>query len=136
MKILLCSLIGDDVFSSTKHFYNGQISTNFQLHTRKLNVCAQINYWARSKKCSSKTGQGGLCLGCNEMCICSVLKVVLLQILFEYCMQGVKARTLGRLNERNFGYDWLVLISIFGLCFMSVGLMKSNCYSFNIFFFG
>ena len=115
MKILLCSLIGHDVFSSTKHFYNGQISTNFQLHTRKLNVCAQINYWARSKKCSSKTGQGGLCLGCNEMCICSVLKVVLLQILFEYCMQGVKARMLGRQYERQ--NEMMQMVDIYLLSF-------------------
>ena len=43
--------------------------------------------------------------------------------------QGVKARTLGRQNERNFCYARLALTSIFGLCFMSVCLIKSNCYS-------
>ena len=43
--------------------------------------------------------------------------------------QGVKARTLGRQNERNFCYDRLALTSIFGLCFMWVCLIKSNCYS-------
>ena len=40
--------------------------------------------------------------------------------------QGVKARTFGRQNERNFCYDLLALTSIFGLCFMSVCLMKLN----------
>ena len=43
--------------------------------------------------------------------------------------QGVKARTLGRQNERNFCYESLALNSIFGFCFMSVCLIKSNCYS-------
>ena len=42
---------------------------------------------------------------------------------------GVKDRTLGRQNKRNFCYESLALTSIFGLCFMSVCLMKSNCYS-------
>ena len=36
---------------------------------------------------------------------------------------------LGRQNERNFCYDRLALTSIFGLCFMWVYLIKSNCYS-------
>ena len=44
--------------------------------------------------------------------------------------QGVKAKLLGRQNEKNFCYDMLALTSIFGLCFMSVCLIKSNCYSF------
>ena len=44
--------------------------------------------------------------------------------------QGVKVRTLGRQNERNFAYDRLALATIFGLCFMLVCLIKSNCYSF------
>ena len=43
--------------------------------------------------------------------------------------QRVKARTLGRQNERNFCYDRLAHTSIFGLCFMWVCLIKSNCYS-------
>ena len=43
--------------------------------------------------------------------------------------QGVKVETLGRQNERNNSYVWLVHTSIFGLCFISVCLMKSNCYS-------
>ena len=43
--------------------------------------------------------------------------------------QGVKVRTLGRQNERNFAYDRLALATIFGLCFMLVCLIKSNCYS-------
>ena len=43
--------------------------------------------------------------------------------------QGVKAKLLGRQNEKNFCYDMLALTSIFGLCFMSVYLIKSNCYS-------
>ena len=43
--------------------------------------------------------------------------------------QGVKARTLGRQNERNFCYARLALTSIFGLCFVAVCLIKSNCYS-------
>ena len=44
--------------------------------------------------------------------------------------QGVKARMLGRQNERNFCYVRLALTSIFGVCFMSVCLIKSNCYSY------
>ena len=48
--------------------------------------------------------------------------------------QGVKARMLGRQNERNFCYKRLALTSIFCLCFMSVCLIISNCYSL-IFFF-
>ena len=43
--------------------------------------------------------------------------------------QGVKARTLGKQNERNFCYDRLAHTSIFILCFMWVFLIKSNCYS-------
>ena len=43
--------------------------------------------------------------------------------------QGVKVGTLGRQNERNSRYFRLAHTSIFGLCFMSVCLMKSNCYS-------
>ena len=43
--------------------------------------------------------------------------------------RGVKARTLSRQNERNFCYDMLAVTSIFGMCFMSVCLIKSNCYS-------
>ena len=43
--------------------------------------------------------------------------------------QGVKVGTLGRQNERNSSYVRLAHTSIFGLCFMSVCLMKSNCYS-------
>ena len=45
-----------------------------------------------------------------------------------YC-QGVKVGTLGRQNERNSSYIRLAHTSIFGLCFMSVCLMKSNSYS-------
>ena len=48
----------------------------------------------------------------------------------QHWLRGVKARTLGRQNERNFCYESLALTSIFGLCFMSVCLIKSNCYSF------
>ena len=44
-------------------------------------------------------------------------------------LQGVKVGTLGRQNERNSSYVRLAHTSIFGLCFMSVCLMKSNCYS-------
>ena len=51
-----------------------------------------------------------------------------LDIYIMYFNQGVKARTLGRQNERNFCYDVLALTSIFGLFFMSVYLIKSNCY--------
>ena len=38
-------------------------------------------------------------------------------------------RILGRQNERNFCYVRMALTSIFGLCFMSVCLINSNCYS-------
>ena len=51
-------------------------------------------------------------------------------ILNKYKSQGVKVVMLGRQNERNSGYVMLAHTSIFGLCFMSVCLMKSNCYSF------
>ena len=44
-------------------------------------------------------------------------------------LQGVKVRMFCRQNESNSGYDCLALTSIFGLCFMSVCLIKSNCYS-------
>ena len=43
--------------------------------------------------------------------------------------QGGQVRTLCRQNESNFAYFWLALTSIFGLCFMPVCLIKSNCYS-------
>ena len=43
--------------------------------------------------------------------------------------QGVKVGTLGRQNERNSSYVRLAHTSLFGLCFMPVCLMKSNCYS-------
>ena len=43
--------------------------------------------------------------------------------------QGAKVRTLRRQNERKRSYVWLAHTSIFGLCFMSVCLMKLNCYS-------
>ena len=43
--------------------------------------------------------------------------------------QGAKVGILGRQNERNSSYDRLTHTSIFGLCFMSLCLMKSNCYS-------
>ena len=46
----------------------------------------------------------------------------------DWC-QGVKVGTLGGKNERNISYVKLAQTSIFGLCFMSVCLMKSNCYS-------
>ena len=48
----------------------------------------------------------------------------------ESCWQGAQVRTLCRQNERNFAYDRLALTSLFGLCFMPVWLIKSNCYSF------
>ena len=44
-------------------------------------------------------------------------------------LQGVKVGTLGRQNERNSSYVRLAHTSTFGLCFISVCLMKSNCYS-------
>ena len=43
--------------------------------------------------------------------------------------QGAKLGMLGRQNERNSSYVRMAYISIFRLCFMSVCLMKSNCYS-------
>ena len=43
--------------------------------------------------------------------------------------QGVKVGKLGRQNVRNSRYFRLAHTSIFGLCFMSVCLMKPNCYS-------
>ena len=42
---------------------------------------------------------------------------------------GGKVRTLCRQNESNLAYFWQALTSIFGLCFMSVSQIKSNCYS-------
>ena len=51
---------------------------------------------------------------------------------WQHVIQGVKVVMLGRQNERNSSYVRLGHTSIFGLCFMSVCLMKSN---FNIFFF-
>ena len=47
----------------------------------------------------------------------------------ETCLQVVKVWTLGRQNERNSYYVRLAHTSTFGLCFISVCLMKSNCYS-------
>ena len=48
----------------------------------------------------------------------------------QHCRaQGVKVGTLGRQNEKNSSYVRLAHTFIFGLCFMSVCLMKSNCYS-------
>ena len=47
----------------------------------------------------------------------------------ERALQGVKVEMLGRQNERNSSYVRLAQTSIFGLCFMTVCLMKSNCYS-------
>ena len=44
-------------------------------------------------------------------------------------LQGVKVGTLSRQNERKSSYVRLAHTSIFGLCFMSVCLLKSNCYS-------
>ena len=43
--------------------------------------------------------------------------------------QGVKVVMLGRQNERNSSYVRLAHTTISGLCFMTVFLMKSNCYS-------
>ena len=43
--------------------------------------------------------------------------------------QGAKVGLLGRQNEKNSSYVWLAHTSIFGLCFMSICVMKSNCYS-------
>ena len=47
----------------------------------------------------------------------------------EYHAQGVKVEMLGRQNERNSCRVCLAHTSIFGLCSMSVCLMKSKCYS-------
>ena len=47
----------------------------------------------------------------------------------QILIQGVKVGSLGRQNERNSSYFRLAPTSIFGLCFMSVCLIKSNCYS-------
>ena len=44
-------------------------------------------------------------------------------------MQEVNVGMLGRQNERKNNYVRLAYTSIFGLCFMPVCLMKSNCYS-------
>ena len=44
-------------------------------------------------------------------------------------MSGVNIGKLGRQNERNNNYVKLAHTSIFGLCFLSVYLMKSNCYT-------
>ena len=55
--------------------------------------------------------------------------VGLLNVAWVQGGQGVKARMLGRQNERNFCYVRLALTSIFGLCFVAVCLIKPNCYS-------
>ena len=47
----------------------------------------------------------------------------------QWWYQGVKVEMQGRKNERNSSYVRLAHTSIFGLCFMTVCLMKSNCYS-------
>ena len=44
-------------------------------------------------------------------------------------MQGVQARMLYRQNESNLAQDWLAFTSIFGLRFMPVSIIKSNCNS-------
>ena len=50
--------------------------------------------------------------------------------LYVSCIsQGAQVGTLCRQNERNFAYDRLAVIFIFGLCFMPVCIIKSNCYS-------
>ena len=43
--------------------------------------------------------------------------------------QGAQVRTLCRQNKRNYAFDRQALTSIFGLCFMLVCRIKSNCYS-------
>ena len=48
---------------------------------------------------------------------------------FIYLKQGAQIRTLFRKNESNFASDGLALPSIFGLCFMPVCIINSNCYS-------
>ena len=47
----------------------------------------------------------------------------------KWNVQGVKVGTLGRQYKRNRSYVRLAHTSIFGLCFMSVCQIKSNCYS-------
>ena len=47
----------------------------------------------------------------------------------KHSPQGSKVWTFGRQNERYSSYIRLAHTSIFGLCFMSVCLMKSICYS-------
>ena len=42
--------------------------------------------------------------------------------------QGAQVGTLCWQNDRNFALDRLALTSIFGLCFMPVCIIKSNCY--------
>ena len=48
---------------------------------------------------------------------------------FEWFLQGVKVGMLGRQTERNCSFLRLAHTSIFGLCFMPVCLIISNCYS-------
>ena len=62
-------------------------------------------------------------------CLFLVLLLWASPVVGTWFEQGVKARTFGIQCERNFCYDWLALTSLFGLCFMSVCLIKSNCYS-------
>ena len=47
----------------------------------------------------------------------------------KWYTQGVKVGRSGRQNVRNSSLVRLAHTSIFGLCFVSVCLMKSNCYS-------
>ena len=54
----------------------------------------------------------------------------------QWRMQGVKVVKLGRQNESNSSCVWLAHTSVFGLYFISVCLMKSNCSLICIFFFG
>ena len=49
--------------------------------------------------------------------------------------QGVKVKMLGRQNERNNSYVWLVHTSIFGLCFIFSLPNEIKLLLFNIFFF-
>ena len=44
-------------------------------------------------------------------------------------LQGANVVMLGKQNESNSSYVRLAHTSIIGFCFMSVCLMKSNCYS-------
>ena len=53
----------------------------------------------------------------------------------KWSNQGAKARMLGRQNERNSSYVRLAQTSIFGFCFLSVCLTKSNCFSLIFSFF-